>query len=125
MSGHTKGVDAYAYLDLELPVGTYCAPRRPITDWSVIIDRWVSAAGANTNNAQYSNGVFTTQVEGVYHCCMSFRGRQGGYHDWSVLRYLLLKNLNIGAKDSPSPRNGNRRYAAAGTRVTGNAANGW
>merc|ERR1711935_1235130 len=76
VSGHTKGTDAYAYLDLELPVGTYCAPRRPITDWSVNIDRWVSAAGVNTNNAQYSGGYSPLRWRGsTTAACPSGEGR--------------------------------------------------
>merc|ERR1711915_908328 len=80
VNGHTKGTDAYAYLDFRLPVGTYCGPQRPITAWEVLEDRWVAATtGTITNNAQYSNGVFTTQVEGTYHCCVLAGDNREGF----------------------------------------------
>merc|ERR1712025_695509 len=58
-------------------------------------------------SGNFANGIFTTPALGVYHCCASFRCKQGGYCDFTVIR------------------NGGTVYAAFGTRNTGINHNGW
>merc|ERR1711970_433314 len=111
VEGHTKGTDGYAYFDAHKNLGgTTCNAQRPVTGWTVVKDRWVAADKTVTNNAQFSNGIYTTKVAGVYHCCASFRCKQGGVCDWTVIR-------NAGAGDI--------KWGAFGTRNTGNSNNGW
>ena len=55
-------------------------------------------------------GTYTTPDAGVYHCCATFRCKQGGVCDFTVIR-------NAGAGDV--------RYSAFGTRNTNNWNNGW
>merc|ERR1712130_337080 len=112
VTAHTRGTDAYAYFDAYLAAGTYCAPQTPITAWTITSDRYVEAGSTTfNNNNQLSGGVFTTRVAGVYHCCASFRGRQGGFHDWTIGR------TGVGASET--------QVCAFGTRITGNNGNEW
>eukprot|EP00091_Calanus_sinicus_P017003 TRINITY_DN3673_c0_g1_i7.p1 TRINITY_DN3673_c0_g1~~TRINITY_DN3673_c0_g1_i7.p1 ORF type:complete len:178 (-),score=54.84 TRINITY_DN3673_c0_g1_i7:194-682(-) len=108
VSGHTKGTDAIAYFDAYLPSGTYCAPRRPVTGWTVNYDRYRPAdgTGANVDSTYFNSGsgTYTTPAAGVYHCCASFRCKENSYCDFTVIR-----NANSGAGDI--------NFAAFGSRT--------
>ena len=71
------------------------------------IDRYRPADNTGTpQNFVYFNagsGVYTTPAAGTYHCCASFRCKQGGVCDFTIIR-------NAG--------NGDVVYGAFGTRVT-------
>eukprot|EP00092_Neocalanus_flemingeri_P010908 GFUD01011750.1.p1 GENE.GFUD01011750.1~~GFUD01011750.1.p1 ORF type:complete len:205 (-),score=25.34 GFUD01011750.1:59-601(-) len=112
VSGHTLGTDAVSYFYANIPSGSKCGPQRPVTGWENIVDRYRPAdgTGASVNNGQFSGGIFTTPAAGVYHCCASFRCKQGGYCDWTVIR-------NGGTTDQV--------IGAFGTRNTGISSNGW
>merc|ERR1711862_1024970 len=104
VEGHTKGTQPYAYFDAyKNSGGTTCNAQRPVTGWTVTSDRSWDAFGTGT-------GVYTVPEEGVYHCCASFRCKQGGVCDWTVIR-------NGG--------NGDVKYGAFGTRNTNSNNNGW
>ena len=74
-------------------------------------DRYRPADGKGTavdnNYFSASTGIYKTPAAGIYHCCASFRVREGGYADFTIIR------------------NGNINFAAFGTRVTGRSGNGW
>ena len=53
-----------------------------------------------------ATGIYTTPAAGVYHCCATFRCKQGGVCDFTFIR-------NAGS-------NGDVVYGAFGTRVTRN-----
>ena len=83
-----------------------------MTGWTVTRDRY-RPAGGTVQDFTYFNagtGIYTTPARGVYHCCAYFRGKQGGYYDFTFIR-------NAGQGDVT--------YAAFGTRNTGPTQNGW
>jgi len=83
-----------------------------VTGWTVTRDRY-RPAGGTVQDFTYFNagtGIYTTPARGVYHCCAYFRGKQGGYYDFTFIR-------NAGQGDVT--------YAAFGTRNTGPTQNGW
>ena len=82
--------------------------------WTVTYDRYRpdDGTGANVDFAYFINGVYTTPAKGVYHCCATFRCKEGSYCDFTVIR-----NANTGAGDV--------NFAAFGTRNTGRSGNGW
>merc|ERR1712133_174672 len=61
VSGHTKGDNVIAYFDAYLPPGTYCAPRRPVTGWTVNYDRYRPAdnTGTAVEDSYFSPGAGT------------------------------------------------------------------
>jgi len=111
--GHARNDDFIAMFDAYLPSGDKCGQQKPITGWIETRDicevnnapSQLNAVCPTTGN--FANGIFTTPALGVYHCCASFRCKQGGYCDFTVIR------------------NGGTVYAAFGTRNTGISANGW
>jgi len=109
VSAHTSGTDPFVYFDAYLSSGDKCAQQKPVTGWTVD-QRYRDATGARgTDPFTTSTGLFVTPVAGVYHCCASFRCKQNGYCDFSILR-----------------NNGNDvRLGTAGTRNTGINSNGW
>merc|ERR1719260_453074 len=88
VEGHVRGTEILAYFDAYLPNGNYCGARKPITGWTVQMDRYRPAdnVGAAVNNAYFNagSGTYTTPAAGVYHCCASFRCKQGGVCDFTV-----------------------------------------
>merc|ERR1712181_2273 len=112
VSGHTTGTDVMAYFEAYRAAGSTCNKNRPVTGWTVVVDRSRDAVGAATNNAAFSagTGTYTTPQAGVYHCCASFRCQQGGVCDWTVIR-------NGGAGDVV--------WGAFGTRNTNPSSRGW
>eukprot|EP00091_Calanus_sinicus_P024354 TRINITY_DN866_c0_g1_i3.p1 TRINITY_DN866_c0_g1~~TRINITY_DN866_c0_g1_i3.p1 ORF type:complete len:183 (+),score=29.54 TRINITY_DN866_c0_g1_i3:237-785(+) len=115
VTGHTLGTvalagDAFAYFDAVRSAGSTCGPTKPVTGWTTLIDRSRATDGTATNNAAFSNGVYTVPTAGTYHCCASFRCRQGGVCDWTVIR-------NGGSGDVV--------YGGFGTRNTNPSSEGW
>ena len=95
----------------------------------MVVDRSRAADGTATNDAAFGagTGIYTTPQAGmdnlehkkisfrwitlgVYHCCASFRCKQGGVCDWTVIR-------NGGAGDVT--------WGAFGTRNTNPSSRGW
>merc|ERR1712227_555295 len=113
VSGHTRNSDMIAFFDAYLPAGDKCGQQKPISGWivtsQICLDNGATNINANCNNDIFNagSGIFTTPATGVYHCCASFRCKQGGYCDFTVIR------------------NGGTVYAAFGTRNTGINHNGW
>merc|ERR1711874_668762 len=88
VSAHDRS-DVIAYFSAELPQGNKCGPQRPITGWTEV----TTATGRSWNGGTRTNGgfntgtgIYTTPERGVYQCCASFRCRQGGVCDFSLLR---------------------------------------
>ena len=78
--------------------------------WHSTIDRYRPADGTGAaQNFMFfdvATGIYTTPAAGVYHCCATFRCKQGGVCDFTFIR-------NAGS-------NGDVVYGAFGTRVTRN-----
>ena len=72
------------------------------------------ASNTNKGNVNFNagTGVYTTPFRAAYHCCASFRCRQGGVCDFTVIR-----NTNAGSGDV--------RIGAFGTRNTVQSNLGW
>ena len=98
-----------AFFDAYLPAGDKCGQQKPISGMHVttflllelilLLKGWIVTSqicqdnGATNINANCNNdifnagsGIFTTPATGVYHCCASFRCKQGGYCDFTVIR---------------------------------------
>merc|ERR1712002_278602 len=114
VQGHTRGTNVIAYFDAYLPQGNYCGARRPITGWVATVDRFRDDVGTGKNvDFVYFNtgtGTYTTPDAGVYHCCATFRCKQGGVCDFTVIR-------NAGAGDNV--------WGAFGARGTGHSGHQW
>merc|ERR1712106_487670 len=79
--GHTSGTDGMAYFDAYRTAGSTCNKNLPVTGWTVLIDRYrLTGSATANNNLQFDagTGIFTVVEPGVYHCCASFRCKQGG-----------------------------------------------
>merc|ERR1712098_163359 len=114
LSCYTSGTDAMAYFDAyKNQQTTTCGAQKPITGWTRLIDR-SRAAGSTTpiNDAAFGTGtgIYTVPQAGTYHCCASFRCKQGGVCDFTVIR-------NAGSGDVT--------WGAFGTRNTNPNSMGW
>merc|ERR1712080_456916 len=111
VQGHDKGKGTIAYFDAYLTTGDKCGPQKPISSGWVVKQKYYKGTSTTQDKTDYFvNGVFTVKTDyiGAYPCCMSARGKQGGYYDFSMSRNGLTT-----------------RVAAMGSRNTGVTSNGW
>jgi len=110
VQGHSSTTGESGYFDAYFETGERCGPHKPITGGWVIKQRYYSAGTTvdQANKESFKNGVFTVPYLATYHCCMSARGKQGGYYDFTMSR-----------------NGGSNVVAAMGTRQTGVTSDGW
>ena len=107
VSAHERS-DRIAYFSAELTAGNKCGPQRPITGdagwgkysklegffftsagWTEVTTATArSWSGGTRTNGGFNTGtgIYTTPLRGLYHCCASFRCRQGGVCDFTIIR---------------------------------------
>ena len=111
VSANSRCQDCHiAYFSARLPDGTTkCGQQKPITGrgYSFLLwrlsrgecqgwtedtsERWWDDNGntlvqQNTPIFDEGSGIFTTPLRGVYQCCASFRCKQGGVCDFTIIR---------------------------------------
>ena len=71
---------------------------------------WLNGVRQTSDLFNPGTGIFTTPLRGVYQCCASFRCKQGGVCDFTIIR-------NAGQGDNV--------WGAFGTRGTGHSGHQW